>query len=407
MIISDTIPLIRVISQICSWRKKQLTLTNDADFQLIIKPDTKFTQMFCVIKTYISWDDFELLEIIIERFGNDELKQWMEEYRNKYRAANYLFFLLRCSGGLAGFLAGFGLAGVALFSNDNKTYTETVGSYSITMLTSFFHQHIMSSVRLYFSLKKTTKQATASSSQKSAVVSKKCSLLITGGSCLITMRVVCDLSSLNKCCSVKKVILKNHNSCSMDASPVFSLNDCSLDCFSMDNDCSLDCFSMDNDCSLDCFSMDNDCSLDCFSMDNDCSLDCLPMEKCCFLTDNDCFPMVYDAAAVEVTSLKTLMSNSRLSDNLPAFSLLPNEEKYLGSGPVAGAGAPTGLLLIPLLSIIFFCLIAPLQALACRRKPLYIPYIYIQGAQVYKRWIKSLFLTLIMYALLQLATNIV
>ena len=123
--------------------KKQLTLTNDADFQLIIKPDTKFTQMFCVIKTYISWDDFELLEIIIERFGNDELKQWMEEYRNKYRAANYLFFLLRCGGGLAGFLAGFGLAGfglagVALFSNDNKTYTETVGSYSITMLTSFF-----------------------------------------------------------------------------------------------------------------------------------------------------------------------------------------------------------------------------------------------------------------------------
>ena len=61
-----------------AWKKKrQLPMTN-VDLDRIMKRETEFYEMFCVITQYTNWYNYELLKKIISRYGNPALKQQME-----------------------------------------------------------------------------------------------------------------------------------------------------------------------------------------------------------------------------------------------------------------------------------------------------------------------------------------
>ena len=72
-----------VSSQPPSWKIKRPRKIPDVDFQRIIDPNTEFFQMFCIVKRYVSWHNYELLEKIVNRFGNADLKLQMEKYRTE------------------------------------------------------------------------------------------------------------------------------------------------------------------------------------------------------------------------------------------------------------------------------------------------------------------------------------
>ena len=70
-----------VSSQPPSWKIKRPRQIPDVDFQRMIDPSTEFYQMFCIVKRYVSWHNYELVEKIVKRYGNSDLKLQMEKYR--------------------------------------------------------------------------------------------------------------------------------------------------------------------------------------------------------------------------------------------------------------------------------------------------------------------------------------
>ena len=72
-----------VSSQPPSWKIKRPRQIPDVDFQRMIDPSTEFYQMFCIVRRYVSWHNYELVEKIVKRYGNAELQLQMEKYRSE------------------------------------------------------------------------------------------------------------------------------------------------------------------------------------------------------------------------------------------------------------------------------------------------------------------------------------
>lgn len=63
-----------------SWKRKRPQRMTDVALDRIMNPETKFYQMFCIISRYTSWYNYELLEKIVKRYGDPDLKRRMEKY---------------------------------------------------------------------------------------------------------------------------------------------------------------------------------------------------------------------------------------------------------------------------------------------------------------------------------------
>ena len=63
-----------------SWRKKR---PNQSQVEGVDKTGIEFYQMFCAVSQYIDWYNYELLDRIVQRYGNPQLKGRMEKYRTK------------------------------------------------------------------------------------------------------------------------------------------------------------------------------------------------------------------------------------------------------------------------------------------------------------------------------------
>ena len=66
-----------------SWKTKRPKMMTNVDLDRIMDPKTQFYQMFCVVSQYTNWYNYELLEKIVNRYGNPELKGKMEKYRTE------------------------------------------------------------------------------------------------------------------------------------------------------------------------------------------------------------------------------------------------------------------------------------------------------------------------------------
>lgn len=69
-----------VSSQPPSWQVKRPKLIPDVHFERIIDPSTDFFTIFCIVRRYVSWHNYELMEKIVKRYGDSNLKQQMENY---------------------------------------------------------------------------------------------------------------------------------------------------------------------------------------------------------------------------------------------------------------------------------------------------------------------------------------
>ena len=63
-----------------SWKSKRPKTMTDVNFDRMIDPNTQFYQMFSIVSKYTNWNNYELLEKIVKRYGNPELKGRMEAY---------------------------------------------------------------------------------------------------------------------------------------------------------------------------------------------------------------------------------------------------------------------------------------------------------------------------------------
>jgi hypothetical protein len=63
-----------------SWKKKR---PNQSQVEGVDKTGIEFYQMFCAVSQYIDWYNYELLDRIVQRYGNPQLKGRMEKYRTK------------------------------------------------------------------------------------------------------------------------------------------------------------------------------------------------------------------------------------------------------------------------------------------------------------------------------------
>ena len=64
-------------------RKKRSKQITGVDLDCIMQPGTQFHQMFKIIDKYTNWYNYELLESIIQKYGNVELKEAMKEYSSE------------------------------------------------------------------------------------------------------------------------------------------------------------------------------------------------------------------------------------------------------------------------------------------------------------------------------------
>ena len=61
-------------------RRKHMT---ERDFYFMIAPNTEFHQMFAIVRRYVSWHNYELVDSIVRRYGNPDLKLKMKNYREE------------------------------------------------------------------------------------------------------------------------------------------------------------------------------------------------------------------------------------------------------------------------------------------------------------------------------------
>ena len=66
-----------------SWKTKRPKPVTDINLDRIMNPETQFHEKFCIVCRYVDWYNYELLEKIVKRYGNPELKRKMEEYRSE------------------------------------------------------------------------------------------------------------------------------------------------------------------------------------------------------------------------------------------------------------------------------------------------------------------------------------
>ena len=69
-----------VSSPLPTWKKSIRRRLSDAHLHHVIKPQTEFDEIFCLICQYISWHSYELLEKIVDRYGDPPLKKRMKDY---------------------------------------------------------------------------------------------------------------------------------------------------------------------------------------------------------------------------------------------------------------------------------------------------------------------------------------
>ena len=62
-----------------AWKMKQQRSLTEVDLDRIMKSD-KFHEIYMVLSQYINWYNYELLNSIVEEYGNPPIKQRMEDY---------------------------------------------------------------------------------------------------------------------------------------------------------------------------------------------------------------------------------------------------------------------------------------------------------------------------------------
>ena len=65
-----------------AWKIKRQKPLIDVDLDRIMKSD-EFHEIYMVLSQYINWYNYELLNRIVEEYGNPSIKQQMENYRTK------------------------------------------------------------------------------------------------------------------------------------------------------------------------------------------------------------------------------------------------------------------------------------------------------------------------------------
>ena len=66
-----------------SWKRCRPRDMRDIDLDRIMDPKMEYYQMFIVVNKYANWYNYELIDGIVRRYGNPELKGQMCEYRSK------------------------------------------------------------------------------------------------------------------------------------------------------------------------------------------------------------------------------------------------------------------------------------------------------------------------------------
>ena len=72
-----------VSSPMPSWKKKPPKRMTDINLDRIMQPNAEFYQMFTVVSQYTNWYNYELMDNIVQRYGDPPLKAQMASYREE------------------------------------------------------------------------------------------------------------------------------------------------------------------------------------------------------------------------------------------------------------------------------------------------------------------------------------